>query len=131
MNERDLEILAKTIFGEARGEDEKGQIAVACCILNRFKSKKWYAGKTIALTCQKPWQFSCWNKNDPNAQKLASLTFPAYSKYFPIIEKAEKEDITNGATHYYAPALVSCPKWATGKKPCFEHGNHLFFKEID
>lgn len=131
MTEYDYEIMAKTIFGEARGESEQGQIAVACCILNRFKSGKWFAGKTIAQTCQKPWQFSCWNKSDPNAQVLANLPYSTYSKYFYIIKQAEEQDITNGATHYYAPSLVKTPKWAEGKKPCAEIGNHLFFKDID
>ncbi|HBO50080.1 MAG TPA: cell wall hydrolase [Alphaproteobacteria bacterium] len=131
MTDYDLEIMAKTIFGEARGETEQGQIAVACCILNRFKAKKWYSGRTVAATCLKPWQFSCWNKSDPNAQKLATLTFPAYSKYFPIIEKAKQKDIVNGATHYYAPAVCSMPAWAKGKKPCAKIGGHLFFKGID
>lgn len=130
MNDKDLEILAKTIFGEARGESEEGQIAIACCILNRFASKRWYAGKTIADTCQKPWQFSCWNENDPNRAKLEKLTYPSYSKYFKVIEKAQEHDITNGATHYYAPALISRPVWAKGKSPCAEIGSHLFFKDI-
>lgn len=131
MTEHDMEIMAKTIFGEARGESEEGQIAVACCILNRFKFGRWYAGKTIAETCQKPWQFSCWNPNDPNRAKLEALSFPSFSKYFPIIAAAEKKDITGGATHYYAPSAVKCPKWAEGKEPCAKIGNHLFFKEID
>lgn len=131
MTEHDMEIMAKTIFGEARGETHKGQVAVACCIMNRFKSKKWFSAKTIAGVCQKPWQFSCWNKNDPNAQKIANLSYSVYSKYFPIIKEAMLGDITNGATHYYAPKVVKCPKWAEGKEPCAEIGHHLFFKEID
>lgn len=131
MTDNDMEIMAKTIYGEARGETEEGQIAVACCIFNRFKSKKWFSAKTIAGVCQKPWQFSCWNKSDPNSQKIANLPYSAYSKYFDIIKKALEKDITNGATHYYAPALVKCPKWAEGKTPCAEIGHHLFFKDID
>jgi spore germination cell wall hydrolase CwlJ-like protein len=131
MTDNDMEVFAKTIFGEARGETHEGQVAVACCILNRFNSGKWFAGKTIAQTCQKPWQFSCWNKNDPNAQKIANLSYPTYSKYFPVIEEALQADITNGATHYYAPAIVKEPEWAKGKKPCFECGHHKFYKDID
>ena len=131
MTENDLEIFAKTIFGEARGETHEGQVAVACCILNRFKSKKWFSARTIAGVCQKPWQFSCWNKNDPNSQKILRLSFPTYSKYFPIIEEAQQKDITDGATHYYAPALVRCPDWAIDKEPCAKIGHHLFFKDID
>lgn len=131
MTERDFEILAKTVYGEARGEKWQGQIAVACCILNRFKSNKWYSAKTIAGVCQKPWQFSCWNKNDPNAQKIANLPYSVYAQYFSIIKEAEAKDITNGATHYYAPKVVKCPSWAEGKIPCAEIGNHLFFKDIN
>lgn len=131
MTDYDLEIMAKTIFGEARGEGEEGQIAVACCIINRHKAKKWFSGRTIAETCLRPWQFSCWNKNDPNAQKLASLTYPTYSKYFPVIEKAKKKDITNGATHYFNLFVCQEPAWAKGKTPCARIGHHLFFKGID
>lgn len=131
MTDYDFEILAKTIFGEARGEGEQGQIAVACCIFNRHKAHKWFSGRTIAETCLKPWQFSCWNKNDPNAQKLAALTYPTYSKYFPVIEKAKQNDIVNGATHYYNPNVCKEPAWAKNKKPCAKIGQHLFFKGID
>lgn len=131
MTGNDWEVFAKTIYGEARGETHEGQVAVACCILNRFKSKKWFSAKTIAGVCQKPWQFSCWNKNDPNAQKIAKLSCATYSKYFPIIKEAMQGDITNGATHYYAPAIVREPDWAKGKEPCFECGHHKFYKDID
>lgn len=130
LTEKDKEILAKTIYGEARGECKDGQIAIACCVLNRFNSGKWYAGKTIADTCQKPYQFSCWNENDPNRVKLENLSYSVYSKYFPIIQAALKEDITLGATHYYAPNIVKCPAWAKDEIPCMEIGNHLFFRNI-
>lgn len=131
MNRYDLEILAKTIYGEARGETEEGQIAVACCILNRFNSRKWFSSDTIAGVCQKPWQFSCWNRNDHNYTAINNLPFTNYSRYFRVIKKALEKDITNGATHYYAPSLTKCPEWAKGKTPCAEIGNHLFFKDID
>ena len=66
----DIDTLARTIYGEARGESRQGKIAVACVILNRVKRKKmcgWreingYKVATVAATCLKPWQFSCWNK---------------------------------------------------------------------
>lgn len=131
MTERDYEIMAKTIFGEARGEERTGQLAVACCIFNRFKSKKWFSASSVAGVCQKPYQFSCWNKSDPNAQKIANLSYATYSKYFDVIKEALEFDITNGATHYYAPKSCPKPKWAEGKKPCYICGNHEFFKDID
>ena len=45
---KDVDILARTIYGEARGESEIGKRAVASVILNRYKSGKWFAGDTIA-----------------------------------------------------------------------------------
>jgi spore germination cell wall hydrolase CwlJ-like protein len=131
MTDYDMEILAKTIFGEARGESQEGQIAVACCILNRFKSKKWFSSNCVAGVCLKPWQFSCWNKNDPNSQKIMHLSYSTYSKYFPIIKLAQERDITDGATHYYNPNVCATPKWAEDKTPCAEIGAHLFFKDIE
>lgn len=131
MTDYDFEIMAKTIYGEARGESRQGQTAVACVIFNRFRSGKWFSAKTLAGVCLKPLQFSCWNKSDPNSQILANLPYSAYSRYFDVIKEAEKGDITNGATHYCTYAVLPRTKWAAGKEPCFECGNHLFFKGID
>ncbi len=131
MTDHDFEIMAKTIYGEARGESRQGQTAVACVIFNRLRSKKWFSAKTAAGVCLKPLQFSCWNKSDPNSRILANLPYSAYSKYFDVIKEAEKADITNGATHYCTREVLSRTKWASGKEPCFECGNHLFFRDID
>ncbi len=68
VSEKDRDILARTLWGEARGESLAGQIAVAWTICNRVndgKAKSWW-GEGYAGVCQKPCQFSCWNKNDPN-----------------------------------------------------------------
>ena len=101
----DIDILARTIYGEARGEIEEGKRAVGLCILNRYKSKKWFSANTIAEVCQKPLQFSCWNKNDPNCKKITT------------------------ATDYHTK---NCrPAWSRGKLPCAIIGNHVFFNNID
>ena len=44
MTDRDIEIMAKTIYGEARGEGEEGMEAVACVIMNRYNARKWFTG---------------------------------------------------------------------------------------
>lgn len=133
MTEEDILTLARTMWGEARGEDNEGMQAVCCTIINRFNSKKWYAGKTIAETCLKPWQFSCWNPTDPNRLKMLKLTYVELKRELDLIKEVTGgvyNDITSGATHYYNPRVCK-PKWATGKVPCYSHGNHLFFKGID
>lgn len=134
MTEEDILTLARTMWGEARGEDNEGMKAVCCAIINRFNSKKWFAGKTIAETCLKPWQFSCWNPTDPNRLKMLKLTYIELKRELDLIKEVTGgvyNDITSGATHYYAPKACPMPKWAKGKVPCYVHGNHLFFKDID
>jgi len=66
--ENDRDILARTLWGEARGESLAGQIAVAWTIRNRVNdgnAKSWW-GEGYTGVCQKPYQFSCWNSTDPN-----------------------------------------------------------------
>ena len=91
MTEDDVLTLARTVWGEARGEGTEGQKAVIHTVFNRFKSGRWYAGKTIAATCKKPWQYSCWNKNDPNRGKMEELTYIELKPYIDLIEEAESD----------------------------------------
>src|SRR5258705_5674072 len=63
------EIMALTIYGEARGESIEGQIAVANVIMNRWRANLTKF-KTVKEVCLEPFQFSCWNKSDPNYDLL-------------------------------------------------------------
>lgn len=134
----ELETLAKTIYGEARGEKQDGMDAVANVIINRVKialehGGKYWWGKDIKSVCLNPYQFSCWNDNDPNACVLhRNLSGEAvYQVCERIASRAIKgvlADNTNGATHYHTKAIH--PKWATAAVPCAEIGNHLFYKGV-
>ncbi len=143
MIDRDTEIMAKTIYGEARGEGAEGMEAVACVIMNRFRAQKWFTGyrkvcgikiPDVAATCLKPKQFSCWNKNDPNyrlLQKVDAAT-PLFADCLRLAEKAlsgKLEDFTNNATFYHTKAVR--PSWSAHKSPCYETGNHLFYNDIE
>ncbi|MDQ3202747.1 MAG: cell wall hydrolase [Pseudomonadota bacterium] len=138
VTEKDRDILARTLWGEARGEDFIGQIAVAWTIRNRVfdgKAKSWW-GEGYAGVCLKPWQFSCWNKNDPN------YTYLSGAKPIPAKELARARmaadhvidskapDPTNGATHYYATSMPRPPTWAKGAKQTLKLGHHIFFKDV-
>nr|DAT27683.1 MAG TPA: Cell Wall Hydrolase [Caudoviricetes sp.] len=140
----DIEVLARTIYGEARGEKQEGRIAVANVVMNRLLKKK-QAGYEIvrgqrlagvAATCLKPFQFSCWLKDDPNLEVIKKVTTDdaVFAECWRIATKAvhkQLADITNGATHYYSPRGCKCPTFAEGKKPCAIIGNHYFFNDID
>ena len=130
---QNLEYMARTLWGEARGESEEGQVAVGHVIKNRAEKKTWY-GKTIKDVCLKKWQFSCWNENDPNRNKILALSLDDLAKQIDIaggVISGHLEDPTKGSTHYYAKSMSKPPKWAQGKEPAVVMGNHYFFNNIE
>lgn len=66
------QIMALTIYGEARGESDAGKIAVGSVILERVDHRTW-DGRTVQEVCLRKWQFSCFLENDPNYGKLLSI----------------------------------------------------------
>jgi N-acetylmuramoyl-L-alanine amidase len=143
----DTEVVARTLFGEARGEGKQGMVAVACVIYNRAviagdyeddhgMPHPLYGDGSLASACKAPLQFSCWNAGDPNRALIERVTEsePIFLVAVGIGTDAENDqldDITNGATHYCDKRMPLPPAWAKGKTPCFALGNHLFFNNID
>jgi spore germination cell wall hydrolase CwlJ-like protein len=127
----DLETMARTLWGEARGEPREGKAAVAHVILNRARRGGWF-GDDVKAVCLKRWQFSCWLESDPNRAKLlaASLDTPSLKNCVDIALRCflgTIEDPTGGADHYYNPDAAD-PVWARGKTPTARIGRHLFFR---
>ena len=141
----DLDITAGTIYGEARGEGILGMDAVANVISNRVaiaidhvikydKPHPLFGDGTFKDCCQRPEQFSCWNKDDPNLPIILDLppdsgiaAQMAYNAAAAALD-GTLVDNTNGATHYYATSLSEPPYWAKGKVPCATIGRQVFFK---
>ena len=103
--ESEVLVLARTIYGEARGEDEETKRAVANVVINRVKDPKWW-GKTIKEVCLVRKQFSCFNFGDPNFMELinAHIKDRVLQECFGIayvVIKGLLPDNTNGATHYH------------------------------
>jgi N-acetylmuramoyl-L-alanine amidase len=127
----DLDTLARTLWGEARGESFEGKIAVAWVVRNRAERGGWW-GKTVRDVCLKPLQFSAWNPSDPNRAKMATLTI-ADTSFRECLSAAAAvlgdvaPDMTNGSTNYHA--LSVNPEWAAKLTPTTTIGNHIFYKE--
>ena len=134
---RTADILARTIFGEARGESEEGRQAVASVILNRVRmanrgGRKHWWGNNIEEVCRKPWQFSCWNPGDPNRAKIEAVTSrnKVFANCLVIANEAvagRLTDPTGGATHYHEASIN--PPWAKILERTVVIGRHLFYKE--
>ena len=134
MTYHDIDIVARTLYGEARGEYTKiglaALIAVANVIVNRWKRKGRF-GKTLTDVCLKTKQFSCWNSDDPNRSLIQELDLendPLFQKCQLVTQKVIRgiwPDVTQRSDHYHA---ISChPSWARKDKVKLYLGNHVFY----
>jgi spore germination cell wall hydrolase CwlJ-like protein len=130
--ERDIDITARTLYGEARGQPVEGIIAVAGVIMNRVAAKRY--GDGPAGVCLRPWQFSCWNASDPNkaiieAVEPGNREFDWCRLVASLAVRGLLHDPSGQATHYHTTGVA--PDWSRGKTPCAVIGDHLFFRDID
>ena len=127
-----IDTLARTVWGESRGEGQEGMIAVACVVINRVNQGGWW-GDDVITVCLKPYQFSCWNEGDPNLPQLEAVTDadPIFTQCIMIAKNAIGgllTDPTNGATSYYDRRMAKPPSWALDEQPCAMIGHHIFYK---
>jgi spore germination cell wall hydrolase CwlJ-like protein len=129
----DIEVLARTLYGEARSEPDAGKTAIAWVILNRVTDRRW--PKTIAGVCLQPKQFSAWNERDPNRTKLIGVTlldehFAACMAVAWSVIGGVAPDPTKGANHYLTTELAerSPPPWFDRQHVVGRLGAHLFLK---
>jgi spore germination cell wall hydrolase CwlJ-like protein len=139
----DLETVARTLWGEARGEKNKGMAAVACVIVNRVRLAREYITKhrvaahplfgngSFSDCCLRRDQFSCWNEGDPNREKLLDVN-PVDAQFSEAVHIADDAlsgrltDITKGATHYCR--IDVHPSWEKTMTQCAQIGKHAFYK---
>jgi len=138
-NELEVDVLARTIFGEARGEPHEGLEAVASVVLNRVRvaqkrGGRYWWGHNIIGVCQKPYQFSCWNRSDPSYKRLMEVTDKNihFATCLRIARRAvigTLKDNTGGATHYHADYVS--PYWVKGERSIKTIGRHIFYKLVE
>ena len=126
-----VDIMARTIWGEARGEGYAAMTAVALVIKNRAANPRWW-GQDIVGVCKAPKQFSCWNGDDPNrlACALVDKLDPVFRDALEIADhvvNGKVFDITNHADSYYANYIRE-PAWAMYRQPVAIIGSHRFYK---
>lgn len=127
-----IDIMARTAWGEARGEGTQGMQAVINVIMNRVKAGSWY-GATPKEVCLKKSQFSCWNTNDPNYKPMLAADetdelFVVAKNLATAAYNGKLADITGGATNYLAlGSLTKIPSWASKMTEVASIGNHTFY----
>ncbi len=125
---REIDILARTLWGEARGEGRSGMVAVAAVIANRVKSSRW--PNTFEAVCKQPWQFSMWNEGDPNGRKAMVVTdddaaFVTAKEIATAAVDGYLLDPTNGANHYHTDGVN--PYWNKNMDLTAQIGSHKFW----
>jgi spore germination cell wall hydrolase CwlJ-like protein len=131
-SENDEDILAKTVYGEARGELLRfglaPLIAVANVVLNR-RNKNF--AETAAGVCLAPHQFSCWNPGDPNREQIRNIARECFV-FKTCLEVARRvlneqwPDLTDGCDHYHERTVK--PFWAACREPKRILGSHYFYE---
>lgn len=115
-NSADLTLLARVVYGEARGEPYTGQVAVAAVVLNRVKSSSF--PNTIAGVVYQAGAFDCVSDGQIN------LT-PNQSAYNAARDALNGWDPTYGCLFYYNPKTATS-KWMLSRTVKLSIGNHSF-----
>ncbi|MCR6514723.1 MAG: cell wall hydrolase [Clostridium sp.] len=117
----DIDLLAKLVYCESRGEPFTGKVAVASVVLNRVTNPKF--PDTIEKVVFQKNAFSC----VINGKLVAK---PDQSCYDAVYEAIRGKDPTNDALFFYNPSIATCT-WMkeTSKKDSKKIGNHTFFKQ--
>lgn len=112
----DLNLLARVIYGEARGEPYTGQVAVAAVVLNRVRSASF--PNTIAGVIYQSGAFDCVADGQINLTPNATAKSAAQ-------DALNGWDPTYGCLYYYNPRTAT-NKWMLSRPVKLSIGNHAF-----
>ena len=119
-NTSDVQLIARAINGEARGEPYEGQVAVGAVILNRVKSSKF--PNTIAGVIYQSGAFTAVSDGQINVPIASNST---------VVKAAQDAlngwDPTGGAIYYFNPNTAT-NKWIWSRPQIKTIGNHIFCK---
>lgn len=106
---------ALCVWREARNQQHSGKLGVAYCVWNRAQHPTWW-GTDIVSVVLKPYQFSSFNHNDPNAVKWPTAVDTSWQDSMAAVQDVLSgvTDPTGGATSYFDKSMdANPPGWAT------------------
>ncbi len=137
----DVDIQARTLWGEARGEGEAGMIAIAAVVLNRVRISlehggRFWWGNSIGTVCKARAQFSCWSPGNPSRAKLLAVddrdaAFGIATKVADDAAAGRIVDPTFDATTYKLAALPWPYSWGHPRLPLVEIGRRAFYNLLE
>ena len=117
-NTSDIQLLARAINGEARGEPYEGQVAVGAVILNRVKHSSF--PNTIAGVIYQKGAFTAVSDGQINVPIAENSTV-----YKAAQDALNGWDPTNGAIYYYNPDTAT-NSWIWSRPVITTIGKHKF-----
>jgi spore germination cell wall hydrolase CwlJ-like protein len=128
----EMKCLATAIYFEARGEPERGQVAVAQVVLNRLKNPAYpsticgvvYQNKNQRNRCQ--FSFACDGIKDRITDRGAWTSAQALAKKVLGDDRTMFLADVGTSTHYHANYVR--PRWARHMKKMQKIGRHIFYK---
>ncbi|MBE6047262.1 MAG: cell wall hydrolase [Clostridium sp.] len=120
VTQSDVELLAKLVYAESRGEPYEGKVAVASVVLNRVLDPH-FPGSIQGVIFQ-PKAFSCVKNGCIKAS-------PDDNCYAAVYEALRGVDPTNEALYFYNPSISTCT-WMNSrtKQNVKQIGHHVFFR---
>jgi N-acetylmuramoyl-L-alanine amidase len=112
----DIELIARTVHGEARGESFEGQVAVAAVILNRLRSNEF--PNTVHGVVYQPRAFTVVDDGQINLM-------PNQSSFNAVEEALRGWDPSDGALYYFNPETATS-RWIWSRSQIKQIGNHVF-----
>lgn len=115
-SDADVYLLARLIYGEARGESYVGQVAVGAVVMNRIKSASF--PNTMSGVIYQSYAFTAVDDGQINLTPNATAKKAAQ-------DAMNGWDPTYGAIYYYNPATATS-QWIFSRKTTVTIGNHVF-----
>jgi N-acetylmuramoyl-L-alanine amidase len=135
----EIDVLARTVWGEAGRQGNAVMTAIAHVVLNRVRAAAMFGqgwwGRTVIQVCQKPFQFRCWDASGPLHRKILSVD--RSNRYFAaaeriaarVLARPDRRDPTKGATHYHR--VGETPEWAARRRPTAVVNGFVFYQLLD
>ena len=115
-SDADINLLARLIYGEARGESYVGQVAVGAVVLNRIKSASF--PNTMSGVIYQSYAFTAVADGQINLTPNATARKAA-------MDAINGWDPSYGALYYYNPRTATS-QWIFSRKTTVTIGNHVF-----
>ena len=115
---KDLNLLARVIYAEARGDPYVGQVAIGAVVLNRVRDSRF--PKTIAGVIYQPGAFTAVADGQINLE-------PNETAYKAARDALNGWDPTYGCVYYWNPATATS-KWVWSRPIVTQIGKHVFAK---